>query len=243
MRLDKLLAHCGYGTRSEVKTLLKTKCVTVHGEIETRAKRQVEADQVRVRGEGVALPPREVDLILNKPVGYACSHNPTEQPLIYDLLPQEWRALGPEAAGRLDRHTSGLIILSTDGQLLHRLIHPNRKVGKRYRVVYEGELKHDAVQRVAAGLPLADDDRPCLPASLTIQEPTAEGHGRATLLIHEGRFHQVRRMFSALGGHVLHLHRDRIGHLDLPGDLPEGQSRPLTEEDLNALFESSPEVP
>ncbi|WP_300674363.1 pseudouridine synthase [Desulfoluna sp.] len=237
MRLDKLLAHCGYGTRSGVKSLLKSKQVTVQGEIETSAKLRVDPDHVLVRGEKVQLPLSEVHLMLHKPVGYACSHDPSEHPLMYDLLPKEWADVGPESAGRLDRNTSGLLILTSDGQLLHRLIHPNRKVGKRYRVGYEGTLARDAVQRVEEGLSLIDDDRPCQPAILEIHEPDARGNGRATMVIHEGRYHQVRRMFSALGAHVVELHRDRIGHFDLPEDLLEGQSRLLTEEDIYALSE------
>ncbi|SCX75565.1 pseudouridine synthase [Desulfoluna spongiiphila] len=239
MRLDKLLAHCGYGTRKDVKALLKRKQVTVHGEIETSAKRQVEPDHVRVNGEKVDLPPTDVHLMLNKPAGYACSHNPSESPLVYDLVPDIWQQADPKSAGRLDRYTSGLLILSTDGQLLHQLVHPNKKVGKRYRVVYEGDLSENAVKRVAKGLPLPDDDRPCLPAILEIHGPDPQGRGRATMLIHEGRFHQVRRMFEALGAKVVELHRDRIGNLELPADLPEGHCRELTEDEIDAMTEDA----
>jgi len=237
MRLDKLLAHCGYGTRKDVKALLKRKQVTVQGEVETSAKRKVDPMDVLVNGEKVELPPTEVHLMLHKPEGYSCSHNPSESPLIYDLIPEVWQQAEPKSAGRLDRYTSGLLILSTDGQLLHRLVHPNKKVGKRYRVVFEGTLVKDAVAQVEKGLSLPDDDRPCLPATLTLHEPDDSGRGRATLLIHEGRFHQVRRMFEALGTKVVKLHRDRIGTLQLPEDLPEGHCRELTDDEIHAMTE------
>lgn len=235
MRLDKLLAQCGYGTRTEVKVLLKKKQVTVNDAVETSAKRQVEAHEVRVMGEAVELPPSELTLIMHKPVGYACTHNPAESPLIYDLIPEAWAKVSLSSAGRLDRETSGLLILSTDGQLLHQLVHPKKKVEKRYRVGYEEELASDAVERALEGIELKDEERPCLPAKLEIHAPSPDGLGQATLTLREGRYHQVRRMIAAVGGHVVTLHRDEVGGLVLPEALAEGECRVLTQEELDQL--------
>jgi 16S rRNA pseudouridine516 synthase len=226
-RLDALLTHCGFGTRREVKIMIKRGRVTVAGEVCTSAKTQVEADQVQVRGQQVQAPPKELHLLLHKPVGYACTHDVNEAPILEELLPPLWRASGVEPAGRLDRATSGLLILSTDGQLLHSLISPKRKIPKRYRIGYRGELRRDAVKRCAEGLRLLDDDRLCLPAALQVQAASSDGLGRASLVLREGRYHQVRRMITALGGQVIELHRDRIGNLELPEDLAPGELRDL----------------
>jgi 16S rRNA pseudouridine516 synthase len=235
-RLDALLTRCGYGTRSEVKQLIRRRRVRIDGEVETSAKRQVEAQVVTVDGQTVERPPQTLHLVLHKPVGLSCSHDPDEAPLVYDLLPPLWQAAGVEAAGRLDRATSGLLLLSTDGQLLHSLIHPKRGLGKRYRVAYTGVLARDAQRRCAEGLRLLDDEQPCRPAELELHQPDADGLGHATLILHEGRYHQVRRMFQTLGAQVVGLHRDRIGQLDLPADLPPGHFRELTEAELNAAL-------
>jgi len=142
-----------------------------------------------------------------------------------------------EPAGRLDRDTSGLLICTTDGQLIHRLTNPKRAVWKRYRIGYTGELSAHAVERCASGLSLPDDDRPTLPARLELH-----GAGEASLHLCEGRYHQVRRMIGALGGEVIRLHRDRIGALELPADLTPGMCRALRPDEEPALFEpSSPE--
>ncbi|MFW5845958.1 MAG: pseudouridine synthase [Planctomycetota bacterium] len=226
-RLDGLLTRCGFGTRREVKIMIKRGRVQVDGAICLSAKTQVLPEQVLVRGSPVQPPPTELHLMLHKPVGYACSHDPREAPLLEELLPERWRASGIEAAGRLDRATSGLLLLSTDGQYLHSLISPKRKVPKRYQVRYRGSLRRDAVVRCQQGLRLLDDERPCRPAELTVHEVDEHGDGQATIILHEGRYHQVRRMFTALGGQVIGLHRDRIGNLELPADLAPGDLREL----------------
>jgi 16S rRNA pseudouridine516 synthase len=173
-------------------------------------------------------------LAVHKPVGYACSHDEREAPLLYDLVPPEWQGLGLEAAGRLDRATSGLIVLSTDGGWIHRLTHPTRKVGKRYRIEYDGQLVEDAAVRCRQGLELGADEAPAAAAELVL-----EGPGRATLLLREGRHHQVRRMIAALGGEVTALHRDRIGSYELPRDLAPGEAVRLGDAELERLVTDS----
>ena len=185
---------------------------------------------IEVNGQFVRAPRREaLTVVMHKPVGLACSNDPREAPLVNDCLPAEWQNLGLNTVGRLDRATSGLLLLTNDGSLLHRLIHPKRKVPKRYQISYSGQLKGQSIQLVADGLTLADDPKPCLPAELILQT-----EGQATMVIHEGRYHQVRRMIQCLGGEVTDLHRDRLGSLDLPKDLEPGSMREIRAEELIA---------
>ncbi|MBA3709842.1 MAG: 16S rRNA pseudouridine(516) synthase [Planctomycetes bacterium] len=175
-------------------------------------------------------------LICHKPAGVACSHLPADAPLLYDLVPPAWRHPDLQAAGRLDRDTTGLIVLTIDGALIQRLTWPVRALWKRYRIRFVGELLPAARGLVASGLTLPDDPLPCLPARLLVpddDEGGATGPEReAVLELCEGRHHQVKRMIRALGGRVTGLHRDRIGDLDLPSDLAPGAMRPATAAEL-----------
>lgn len=232
IRLDALLARAGLGTRAEVKRLVRAGRVTVDGAVCRQAATKVDEQggAVAVDGAPVVLESTR-HALLHKPVGYSCSRDPAEAPLVFELLPPEWERLGFQTAGRLDRDTSGLLILSRDGDMIHRLTHPSRKLPKRYRVTYEGTLPVDAAAQCARGMVLSEDERPTRPAELIPESP-----GRATLILREGRTHQVRRMFAALGTRVVTLHRDRIGGLELGEDLPPGAVRPLDVEDEQRLF-------
>jgi 16S rRNA pseudouridine516 synthase len=234
LRLDAFLARAGVGTRSEVRRLIRRGRVALDGVVCRSASQQVQGRTVTLKGEVVTPAPGVLHCVLNKPVGYACSHDEREAPIIDELLPAEWSELGLEPAGRLDRDTSGLLVLSTDGALIHRLTHPSRKLEKRYRVRYEGALPEDAVARCAQGLMLRSQSEPTHPARLVV-----EAAGRATIHLAEGRYHQVRRMFAALGVHVVALHRDRVGRYELPADLEPGALRPLEPADLEDLCSSS----
>lgn len=222
LRLDAYLARAGLASRSEARGLIRRGAVKVDGEVCRDVQRRIHAEAVVLGQREVASPVLETDYVMHKPVGVACSHDEREAPLVFELLDAILRRRGLEVAGRLDRATSGLLVLSTDGDFLHRLTHPSRKVPKRYRIEYEGELAPDAVERCRAGFELKGDPRPTLPAALEL-----EGEGRATLVLREGRTHQVRRMLRALGGEVVALHRDRVGDFDLPEDLAPGNWRPL----------------
>lgn len=230
MRLDAFLARAGLGTRSEVRRSVRQGRVTLDGERCKRPGDHVAGRVVAFDGEIVEAPPDVLYLVLHKPVGFACSHDPREAPIIDALLPDAWLRLGLQPAGRLDRATSGLLVLSTDGALIHSLTHPSRKVEKRYRVRYEGTLPEDAVARCAEGMQIAGSSRLTRPARLEPGEA-----GRATLHVSEGRFHQVRRMFDRLGVRVVELHRDRVGGYVLPEDLAPGDLRRLVPEDLDRL--------
>jgi 16S rRNA pseudouridine516 synthase len=191
---------------------------------------------VAVDGTAVVVKALAATLLYHKPVGLACSHDEREAPTIYEAVPAAWRHLRLESAGRLDRLTSGLLILTTDGGLIHRLTSPRHHLPKRYRIVYAGDLGTRAVAKVAKGLRLDGDDEPTRPGVLTLEADRTDGLHVATLVIDEGRYHQVRRMVVALGGSVVHLHRDRIGDLDLPADLPVGGMRPATAEDVASVM-------
>jgi 16S rRNA pseudouridine516 synthase len=187
-------------------------------------------DRVTLDGCDLGDPPDRCIVVCHKPVGLACSHLGQDAPLIYGIVPPELAHPNLNTVGRLDRNTSGLLLLTCDGKFLVRVTAPGRKLPKRYRIGYCGGLAADAVERCLAGIMIDGFDTPCAPAALTL-----DGPGRATLVICEGRHHQVKRMIAALGGKVVTLHRDRIGGLELPGDLQPGQMRVISADELQRL--------
>ncbi len=237
-RLDRLLANMGYGSRKEVQGLVRAGLVTLDGASVADADMRIAAtpdlaNRMRVNGARLD-PPPGMALMLHKPLGVTCSHKETG-PLVYDLLPTRWRARDPAVStvGRLDKDTSGLLLLTDDGALLHRIISPRRHVAKRYVATLARPLNGDETERFASGeLMLEGEDKPLAPAVL---EPLSDTTARLTII--EGRYHQVRRMFAAVGNHVEALHRDRIGSLDLPADLGPGAWRLMTPAQVAAVFE------
>ncbi|MBX7143600.1 MAG: rRNA pseudouridine synthase [Oligoflexia bacterium] len=220
MRLDKLLSSLGYCSRREVRALLREGHVTVSGSSRLSPDMHVEPSSVSVDGEALdALPP--IVLMLNKPAGHECSHA-ASGPSVYDCLPDRFRVRNPTLAcvGRLDKDTTGLLLLTDDGELLHALTSPKKHVEKAYRVTLRDTLKGTEVALFASGNLLLDgEEKPLLPAVLLVL-----GEREAELVICEGRFHQVKRMFEACGNEVVSLHRARVGKLEL-GTLPEGEWR------------------
>jgi len=237
VRLDRLLANLGYGSRREMQQLARNGRIRLDGtpvrDAEERVKLTPEL-QAGLVVDGEPLDPLPgVCLLLHKPLGVTCSHKEAG-PLVYGLLPPRWRQRDPalSTVGRLDKETSGLLLLTDDGALLHRIISPKHHVPKRYVVTLERELKGDEAERFAAGTLLLDgDDKPLLPAELEVLSPTT-----ARIILHEGRYHQVRRMFAAVGNHVAALHRDRIGRLALPDDLAPGEYRVMAAADIALVF-------
>lgn len=231
MKLVKLLANLGYGSRKQVAWMFREGRITdADGEV-LYADDRVAHAAIRVDGEPLD-PPQGLTLLLHKPTGYTCSTKDTGR-LVYDLLPPRFRLRAPalSTVGRLDRDTSGLLLFTDDGQLLHRIISPKAALPKVYEATLAQPLRGDEAALFASGaLMLESETTPLLPAALEIVDPT---HARLTIV--EGRYHQVRRMFAAVGNHVVALHRSRIGGLSL-GDLPEGQWRPLDAADLTTLF-------
>ncbi len=236
-RLDAWLARAGFGSRRDAKALVKSGRVAMDGRTQSDPATSV-TGKIVVDGEPVEAPPDGIWAILHKPVGYACSHDPAESPLVDELLPEVFRRLGAEFAGRLDRETSGLLVVTTDGALIQRLTHPKRHVTKRYRAAIEGPLAPDTVARFRAGIHLEGDDTPTLPADIDIRAES--GSIEVVVRLREGRYHQVRRMVAACGGKVLKLHRDRIGGFDLPDDLAPGGWRHLDEEAIARLLKDAP---
>jgi len=235
MKLVKLIANLGYGSRKDVAWMFREGRVTdAEGQV-LYADDQVAHEAVRIDGQPLD-PPVGLALMLHKPVGYTCSTKDSGR-LVYDLLPPRFRSRSPllSTVGRLDRDTSGLLLLTDDGALLHRIVSPKSRLDKEYEATLAQDLRGDEAARFASGtLMLESDDKPLLPAELEVLAPR-----QARLVLHEGRYHQVRRMFAAVGNHVQALHRRRIGGLTL-GDLPEGQWRTLSTADLQTLFGAAP---
>ena len=228
-RLDKFLCDCGVGTRSQVKALLKTGAVTVDGVPEKDNSRKVDPDTqvICLRGEPLGKSGRVV-VMLNKPEGFVTATEDAKERTVMELLPAEMKHLDLKPVGRLDKATEGLLLFTNDGDLLHRLISPKKEVPKIYYARHEGTATEADVEAFASGLELADGTN-CLPAKL---EPL--GPGESLITVCEGKYHQVRRMMASRRMHVLYLERRQEGCLTL-GDLPRGQVRKLTEEELKAL--------
>ena len=231
MKLVKHLANLGYGSRKEVAWMFREGRVTdAAGEV-LYADDPLEHDQVRVDGERLDPPPGLV-LMLHKPAGYTCSTRDKGR-TVYELLPARFarRDPGLSTVGRLDRDTTGLLLLADDGGLLHRIVSPKSKLPKVYQATLAGDLRGDEAALFASGsLLLESETTPLLPAQLQVLGPR-----QAQLTLHEGRYHQVRRMFAAVGNHVEALHRPRVGGLEL-GGLAPGQWRALDASDLGRLF-------
>jgi len=236
-RLDRLLANLGYGSRREVGGLVARRQVMLDGEVvkDVGAKIPIVADlpeRMKISGKPVD-PPAPLTLVMHKPLDVVCSHRETGRS-VYELLPARWRARMPalSSIGRLDKDTTGLLLITDDGPFLHRVISPRANVAKRYIATLDRPLEGGEAEAFASGtLMLESETDPLAPAVL---EPL--GPKQARLTITEGRYHQVRRMFAAVGNHVTALHRDRIGGLDLPADLAPGEWRILGADEQAAIF-------
>ena len=238
MRLDRFLAEMGEGTRSQIRDAAKNGRIAVNGILEKRSDRKIdpEADQVTVDGRPVQYAAYEYYL-LNKPQGVVSATEDKRYTTVVELIAERKRTdLFP--VGRLDIDTEGLLLITNDGDLAHRLLSPKKHVDKRYLAVTEGTLPADAAQRFKEGITL-EDGTVTLPAELEEGGvAAAEPHRSAYILtIREGKFHQVKRMFEALGCRVVYLKRLSMGSLTLDEDLKPGQYRPLTEEELKKLKE------
>lgn len=231
MKLVKLIANLGYGSRREVTRMFREGRITdAGGEVLYADDVRAHAD-VRLDDEPLD-PPAGLCLMLHKPLGVTCSRKDHGR-LVHDLLPPRFALRNPQLStvGRLDRDTSGLLLLTDDGALLHRIISPKRHVSKVYEVELAEDLRgHEATLFAEGRLMLDGETTPLLPAELDVLAPR-----RARLTLHEGRYHQVRRMFAATGNHVLGLHRSRIGALGL-GDLAAGAWRALEAGEIESVF-------
>ncbi len=221
MRLDALLSRYGYCSRREAAGWLKRHHVTYKGLDCDSPASKVEPANVLLDGAPVEFP-NGLYAAFHKPVGYTCSHDEGEGAIIYDLLPFQWTRRNPAVAsvGRLDKETSGLILLTDDGKFIHRMTSPKHHVEKVYEALTEADVPQEAIELFAGGtLLLNGEKQPCAPAKLELPEPR-----RALLTLTEGKYHQVRRMLAAVGAPVISLKRLSIGRLTLDElNLPPGE--------------------
>ncbi|MTI18876.1 rRNA pseudouridine synthase [Rhodobacteraceae bacterium RKSG542] len=233
MRLIKLIANLGYGSRKEIQQAIKHGWVTDLEGNPIKADSKLDHDQILFDDEPLDPAPGMV-LLLNKPVGYTCSKKDIGK-LVYQLFPDRFRVRKPElsSVGRLDRETSGLLLFTDDGKLLHRIISPKSNVPKVYEVELDRPLEGHEGDLFASGtMMLESETTPLLPAELEVL-----GEKQARLTLHEGRYHQVRRMFAAIGNHVNALHRSKVGNLTLDG-VEEGTYKILSAEEIEKVFVS-----
>lgn len=232
MRLDKYLADMGLGTRSEIKNKIKQGKVVLNGEMEKRPERKVNPvmDRVTVNGEEIHYISYEY-YMLNKPSGYVSATSDTTYPTVLDLIVDKKRKdLFP--VGRLDLDTEGLLLITNDGALSHQLLSPKKHVTKTYYAKIEGRVTKEDVVKFKEGLDIGEDAL-TLPAELVIQKEDEVSEIEVTIT--EGKFHQIKRMFEAVGKKVLFLKRLSMGNLVLDETLSLGAYRPLTEKEINDL--------
>ena len=230
LRLDRWLVTLGVGSRSEMQKLIRKGGVKVNGAMVKDPGQQVDENTAELTVNGTAVDGRLTrHVMLHKPAGLLTAARDKKQPTVMDLLPDVYNAIGCMPVGRLDKDTTGLLFLTTDGELNHRLLSPGRHVDKTYLAEVDGPLDASHVAAFAEGLHLSDFD--AQPARLEIIAPKT---GRVT--VHEGKFHQIKRMFTAVGREVTKLHRETFGSLTLDPNLPEGQWRELTDEELASLY-------
>lgn len=238
MRIDKLLSHTGYGTRSEIKKLVKQGKVTVAGKVVKDSGQLVDPELEEVAFDGERVLYREVIyLMMNKPPGVISATEDRRERTVIDLLEPEDQLMDPFPVGRLDKDTVGLLLLTNDGQLAHELLSPRKHVPKTYEAVVAGDVGEEDRDQFKAGVTL-DDGYVTMPSELKILKKDG-GEGGVTsvisLTIMEGKFHQVKRMFEAVGKKVVYLKRVSMGPLELDADLEEGTYRELTDEEVALL--------
>ena len=230
MRLDKAVALTGL-TRSEARRVIAAGRVQVDGQVARDAGMPVDPARVRLDG-AEPVPAGEAYIMVHKPAGVLTATEDRRLPTVVDLLPEPLRRRGLGPVGRLDRDVTGLVLLTTDGQLAHRLISPRRKAEKQYRAVCEGRLSGTDVAAFADGLALSDFT--AKPAQLVILQ-AGEERSVADVILTEGKFHQVKRMFAAVGHPLVSLSRLRIGTLALDPELAPGEWRELRGDEIEAL--------
>ena len=241
MRLDRMLAQMGFGTRSQVREMVRAGRVTVDGAAVRDAGLQLDPDAQETRVDDQRLEWKAVrTVMLNKPLGVVTAARDPKQPTVMDLLPPLYRAMGCMPAGRLDKDTEGMLVITNDGQLAHRLITPGKEVGKLYEARVDGPLGPADAAAFAEGIAIRDADGSfdAKPARLRILS-AGDQESVAQVYVTEGKYHQVRRMFVSRGRQVLALTRLAIGGMRLDGALAPGEWREMTPEEIR-LLETEP---
>lgn len=236
LRLDKYLADAGIGTRSEIKNYIKKGLVTINGEIVKKSdiKIHCEADTITFQNEPIQFAFFEY-YILNKPAGYVSATKDNTAPTVLSLVESNHKDLFP--VGRLDKDTEGLLLITNDGALSHKLLSPKRHVDKTYYAIVDGIITPDDVLAFQNGLEIGDEDLGiAMPAKLTILDINEqENMSTVHITIQEGKFHQVKRMVQAIGKRVTYLQRISFGPINLPEDLKLGEHRALTKDEIEML--------
>ena len=234
-RIDKVLSNLGYGSRSELKKICKNGLVKVNGKVINNPGVQVdvENDEIIFNGEKVTYK-EFIYLMLNKPDGYISATFDKRDPIVLDLIDKEDLVFEPFPVGRLDKDTEGLLVLTNDGQLAHRVLSPKKHVPKTYYAKIEGGVTEDDIKAFAKGVTL-DDGYETMPAELVILK--SDEISEIELTIHEGKFHQVKRMFESVDKKVIYLKRLSMGKLQLDKNLALGEYRELTDEEIKMIEE------
>ena len=245
VRLDKFLADAGAGTRSEVKKYIQKGQVQVNGKPVKKPELKItEEDQVVMNGQEIHAAPEYVYYLFNKPAGCVSATEDSRDKTVLDYIEEKDRRKGLFPVGRLDKDTEGFLLITDDGPLAHELLSPKKHVDKTYYAKVSGKVTEEDAARLAEGVDIGEKDltRPARLEILSTWESGTESaeagnnwESEIRLTIHEGKFHQVKRMMEALGKKVTYLKRLSMGPLALPSDLPTGKYRPLTEKELELL--------
>lgn len=234
-RLDKVLSNLGYGSRAEIKRDCKKGLVQVNGKVENNPGLQVDTDKDIIVFDGETIQYREfVYIMLNKPDGYISATFDKYDPIVLDLIEPNLLVFEPFPVGRLDKDTEGLLVLTNDGQLAHRVLAPKSHVPKTYYAKIDGKVTEEDIDAFKEGV-ILDDGYKTMPAELVILE--SDDISEIELTIHEGKFHQVKRMFESVGKKVTYLKRLSMGKLNLDESLELGEYRELTEEEIRLIEE------
>lgn len=232
-RLDKILVSQGIGSRREVQKRIKSGEVTVNGEVIRKPEVKADADNDEIAVLGKVLNYSEhIYIMMNKPAGVVSASQDNHDKTVIDILPDEYKRKGLFPAGRLDKDTVGLLIITDDGEFAHRMLSPKNHVDKQYIAQLDGEITQGIIQKFKQGIIFADGTK-CLPAELEIYENDKK---TGLVTICEGKFHQVKKMFISCGLNVVHLERISIGNLYLDSNLPIGECKLLTNLDKKLIF-------
>ncbi len=222
MRLDKFLANYTDLTRRTVQYAIRDNRVQVNGSTQVKANQKVAPDAAILLDGQLITTPEPVYLMVNKPLDVVCTHDDATHSTIFDILPT-FNAEDLQVAGRLDVDTTGLVLITDDGQWNHKVTSPNKSTGKRYRITTETPIETSSIKIFSEGIMLRNETRATKPALLEII-----ASNQALLTISEGKYHQVKRMFASVGNNVVALHREAVGNIELDNALLPGQYRPLT---------------
>lgn len=238
LRLDRMLSGQGIGTRREIKKALSGGCVTVRGKVVSNPSMKIDTDKDEVCVDGKPLFYREhIYIMMNKPSGVISASDDPREKTVIDLLPRELHRPGLFPAGRLDRDTEGFLLITDDGLFAHNILSPKKHVEKEYFVVIDSPLTQKQTDSFRKGV-VIDGGITCLPAMLKVPDD-ASGGKNVIVTIHEGKYHQIKRMFEALGREVLYLKRTAMGGLSLDPSLKPGAAREISDEELKLITASS----